>query len=233
MRTEQGRAQGGQLGFFLFRELFLRLLVQFTETLPLSILLRIKFLFARQDAARLDRNGLDVACLQPLADEIFYQRDRAFVREHPGDLAGKIFPQRARRRLPKQFLVRHGRPEKIRKPRGQCILIHQRIRLSAIRLDVFFAENKTRRRQHRDHPLRHTCLERFAGLLIDAFRQTGQAIGGVIVHRTAKGAAGEITKQFVCVGAAGRRRFGNIFWEKIAHNFLAAQHIPWPSARAP
>ena len=95
----ESRTNLRQLGLFRRREFLLRLVVQLAKTFSLGVRLRVKFLFPRQHAARLDRNGFDVACLQPLADEIMFERDRALVRQHSGDLGGKIFPQRSGRRL--------------------------------------------------------------------------------------------------------------------------------------
>ena len=64
----------------------------------------------------LDREVLDVADLEPLAREVFHEGLRTRISEHSLDLGQKLFPQFTPCGEPRQLVVRHGGPEKVRQP---------------------------------------------------------------------------------------------------------------------
>ena len=56
-----------------------------------------------------------------------HHRLGARVRQHPFHLRRQVFAQFPPRGQAKQFVVRHGGPQKVGEPRGQRVFIHQRV----------------------------------------------------------------------------------------------------------
>jgi hypothetical protein len=79
-----------------------------------------------QDGAGVDWHGFDVARLEPLTGEVAHKSLRLGVLQHSLDLSAKVAPQFVVVRQSKEFLVGHRRPQKIRKPGSQCVVIRIR-----------------------------------------------------------------------------------------------------------
>ena len=82
---------------------------------------------ARQHRPRVDVDALDVARLQPLADEVLDQRLGARVGQHPLHLRVEVLAQLAALGEPEQLVVRHRGPEEIGEPRGQRVFVDERM----------------------------------------------------------------------------------------------------------
>ena len=105
----------------------------------------------------------------------------------PGDLLRERGPELLLLRQPEQLLIRHRGPKQIRQPRGQGILVDQRMGLARPeRFHAFFPENEPRRRQDRDHRLRDAGFKVAVGLRHHALGQTNEPIHRGLVDRTPK-----------------------------------------------
>ena len=78
----------------------------------------------------IDGDGFDVAGLEPLAGEVADERFGARIGEHPLELGVEILAKLAAIGQVEQFLVRHRGPEEIREPRGEGMLVDERMRLA-------------------------------------------------------------------------------------------------------
>ena len=91
---------------------------------------------------------------EPLAGEILGERTGSGVAEHPFDLGSQFrrFAQFAPGRQRQQRLVRHGAPQKVGKPGGECIVVQRPFSLTQIQ--------KLRRREHGFDPDPHRDFKR-------------------------------------------------------------------------
>ena len=161
-----------------------------------------------EDVLGADRHRLDVARLQPLADEAFHQTPGARIGEHAVDLRVEVRPQLVVEGEAQQFVVGHRAPEKEGKPRGDRVVVkrHDLARIVRLRLDLD-PEQETRRGEAGGDGLLDAVLELLARLFVDFLHDVDQAVDGRIVERLAEGAADEAAHDFPRVTFAGHLFF--------------------------
>src|SRR5439155_23987928 len=130
---------------------------------------------AREHDARVDVDAVDVASLQPLADEILDECFGAVVLEHSLDLPGEVLAQLVTLGEAEQLVVGHGRPKEVRKARRQGVFIYKGINVGRSRwLAFFYAKEKSRRSKDRHDGLGDAILEALAGLVVTGLRDFQQ-----------------------------------------------------------
>ena len=108
-------------------EFFGRLADQLPEPRPTAFRLGVRHLVAGDHGGRVDEHRLDVAGLEPLADEVAEELRRPRVGEHPLDLGLEVRAELVLAGQPDQLGVGHRRPEEVGQPRGQGVFVDQGI----------------------------------------------------------------------------------------------------------
>ena len=183
-------------------ELLGRLADELPEPRPPPFRLGVGRLVAGDHGGRVDEHRLDVARLEPLADEVADELRRARVGEHPLDLGLEVRAELVLAGQAEQLVVGHGRPEEVREPRGQGVLVDRRIPARGRRLGRLLAEEEPGRGQHGRHRLGDAPLEGLPLLGRDGLGERRQPVLRRVVHGAAEGPLGEPAQELAGVAPA-------------------------------